>query len=113
MSFQDQGWRSKRFPQLDGVRGIAIILVLLFHFGPYALSPTPGTHAYALRLVSLSLSGVDLFFVLSGFLIGGILLDHAHEQKAFRVFYARRFLRIVPLYLLVPGPVSFCPPRCR
>jgi peptidoglycan/LPS O-acetylase OafA/YrhL len=39
--------------------------------------------------------------VLSGFLIGGILLDHAHEQNAFRVFYARRFFRIVPLYLLV------------
>jgi peptidoglycan/LPS O-acetylase OafA/YrhL len=104
VSFQDQGWPSKRFPQLDGVRGIAIILVLLFHYGPPALFPTtaPGTAgAYALKLITLSWSGVDLFFVLSGFLIGGILLDHAHEQNAFRVFYARRFFRIVPLYLLV------------
>jgi peptidoglycan/LPS O-acetylase OafA/YrhL len=101
---QDQERRSERLPQLDGVRGIAIALVLLFHYGPPALFPTTAPEtpaAYMLKLITLSWSGVDLFFVLSGFLIGGILLDRANEEGALRIFYTRRFFRIVPLYLLV------------
>jgi peptidoglycan/LPS O-acetylase OafA/YrhL len=67
VSFQDQGSPSKRLPQLDGVRGIAIILVLLWHYG-HALTATTGTQgAYALKLISLSWSGVDLFLSLAGF----------------------------------------------
>ena len=125
MSFPDQASRTERFPQLDGVRGIAISLVLLWHYGfsfwtlehwpngPEFWSPalsatsaTPGSlGAYVLKLLSLSWSGVDLFFALSGYLIGGILLDHAHDQNGFRVFYARRFLRIVPQH----GPAEAVP----
>jgi peptidoglycan/LPS O-acetylase OafA/YrhL len=103
---QDQS-RTERLPQLDGVRGIAIILVLLWHYAngfwtTVAVTAAPGSFgANVLTVLSLSWSGVDLFFVLSGYLIGGILLDHGHDQNGFRVFYARRSLRIVPLYLLV------------
>ena len=98
------------------MRGIAIILVLLFHYGVQQGGTVPGSiGAYVLKGLSLSWSGVDLFFVLSGYLIGGILLDHVHEQNSFRIFYTRRFLRIVPLYAFVLvvglgcGAASFAP----
>jgi len=96
---------------LDGLRGIAILSVLLWHsvFDASAnsklLSPVEGTTgvSWALRLGGLSWSGVDLFFVLSGFLIGGILLDAAESSNYYRTFYIRRAFRILPLYGLVVG----------
>src|ERR1700722_13969898 len=81
----------KRLAQLDVVRGIAILLVILHNTGPLA----------ALHLSTLSTygwMGVDLFFVLSGFLITGILLETKESDGYFRNFYARRCLRIWPLY---------------
>ncbi|MBA2526443.1 MAG: acyltransferase [Pyrinomonadaceae bacterium] len=73
-------------PELDGLRGIAIIAVVLFHLG------APG--------FSLGWTGVNLFFVISGFLITGILLDTKDGPHYFRNFYARRMLRIFPIYYL-------------
>jgi peptidoglycan/LPS O-acetylase OafA/YrhL len=89
-----------RIPELDGVRGLAIALVLIYH---YAAGSTPGNKAlyYALLPTHMMWSGVDLFFVLSGLLIGGILLDHRESPGYFSVFYARRFYRIFPLYYLM------------
>src|SRR5882762_114777 len=88
---------SGRIPELDGIRGIAIGMVLIAHF--FLVVSRPGSPlAYALVPLRLDWSGVDLFFVLSGFLIGGILLDNREATNYFRVFYTRRFFRILPAY---------------
>lgn len=104
--------RSKRIPALDGVRGIAILLVLLRHaiFGVNAVIPGPslsGLPAWLLAAGQLTWSGVDLFFVLSGFLIGGILLDARQSPRYFRTFYFRRAYRILPLYFVVLAILLF------
>lgn len=93
----------QRIPELDGIRGVAIGLVLLWHFVFGGMeAAAPGTFwSYFKAAGRLTWSGVDLFFVLSGFLIGGILLDTRDSPNYFRTFYTRRFFRIVPLYLAV------------
>ncbi len=86
-------------PALDGVRGLAIFGVLMCHFVP-ALADAFGTSS-ARQLVSYAGPGgwgVDLFFVLSGFLITGILLDTRKSPDYWRSFFGRRALRILPLY---------------
>lgn len=85
-----------RLPALDGLRGIAILLVLIFHSLDIQLDaiPNPVIHAVAIS----GWTGVSLFFVLSGFLITGILLDAPKGRRALGNFYARRALRILPLY---------------
>jgi peptidoglycan/LPS O-acetylase OafA/YrhL len=82
----------QRFPQLDAVRGIAIILVMLHNIG----EKYPSFHLQ--YLFSNGWMGVDLFFVLSGFLITGILVDTKQSKGYFKNFYIRRCLRIWPLY---------------
>ena len=86
----------QRYPALDGLRGIAILLVLIFHSLDIQLDaiPNPFIHAIAIS----GWSGVSLFFVLSGFLITGILLDAPKGRRGLGNFYARRALRILPLY---------------
>src|SRR5438477_2557696 len=69
---------------IDGLRGLAIFLVLMHHFGIFK----PGW------------AGVDIFFVISGFLITRILLQTKESTHYFGYFYARRALRILPLYYL-------------
>jgi peptidoglycan/LPS O-acetylase OafA/YrhL len=95
-------------PELDGLRGIAILLVLIHHFWP-----KHGALADYGALPAMGWVGVDLFFVISGFLITGILLDTRDDKAYYRNFYARRALRILPLYYLfvfgifVLYPLSF------
>ena len=91
-----------RVIQLDGVRGVAILLVLAWHYLPCQIRADANTPlAYVSQALRLTWSGVDLFFVLSGFLITGILLDNRAAPNYFRVFYVRRMFRIFPLYYLL------------
>lgn len=83
-------------PALDGIRGLAILLVVLFHH-TLMQQPTLFDRVYV-NLARLGWCGVDLFFVLSGFLITGILYDAKGSPRYYRNFYVRRTLRIFPLY---------------
>ena len=87
---------------LDGVRGIAILLVVVYHWYAYSrliTSPSGGLIPTAItNVIDVGWTGVDLFFVLSGFLITGILFDAKEGRGFFRNFYARRILRIFPAY---------------
>jgi peptidoglycan/LPS O-acetylase OafA/YrhL len=91
---------SGRIPELDGLRGFAILMVLLFHYGYRPGDPGSALLIHFRNLFRLGWTGVDLFFVLSGFLIGGILLDAKGSPNYFKTFYARRFYRIIPIYYL-------------
>ncbi|MGA2216294.1 MAG: acyltransferase, partial [Bryobacteraceae bacterium] len=87
----------RRLLALDGIRGLAVLLVLQFHWaeGLTRMNPVESTSYFLLRAGWL---GVDLFFVLSGFLITGILSDSKNGFHYFRNFYMRRVLRIFPAY---------------
>jgi peptidoglycan/LPS O-acetylase OafA/YrhL len=87
---------------LDGLRGIAVILVLLFHFSWTFPDATPVAHAMK-RLLWVGWVGVDLFFVLSGYLITRGLVAPSDQRVGVRLrkFWARRVLRIFPLYYIV------------
>ena len=85
---------------LDGLRAFAVLAVMFHHYGEYYLLPIhPGASLLRITVESLGM-GVDLFFVLSGFLITGILLDALGKPYFFKRFYWRRGLRIWPLYYL-------------
>ncbi len=85
-------WLPERIPAFDGLRGIAILAVLLYH----SHDKVPGT--WAEWLFKFGWAGVDLFFVLSGFLITGIILETRDRPHYYRNFYARHILRIWPMY---------------
>lgn len=81
---------ARRVTELDGLRGIAIGLVIAYHvLGPISLFKP---------IFGMAWSGVDLFFVLSGFLLGGLLLDQREAPNLLKVFYVRRICRVFPLY---------------
>src|ERR1700686_3043295 len=83
-----------RITEFDGLRAFAVGLVILDHYAPFRNF----AHGAPARYGGL---GVDVFFVLSGFLITTILLKAKSEQHPYRVFYARRSLRILPPFLLL------------
>ncbi len=93
-------------PALDGVRGLAILVVMCCHFVwivtlEHNAPPPDKISKLGVEVLKTGRYGVDLFFVLSGFLITGILYDAKHDKHYFRNFYARRTLRIFPLYYAV------------
>lgn len=95
------GSSGARIPELDGLRGTAILLVILCHYvGNAEHAPLGFWPHRILAAFTAGWSGVDLFFVLSGFLIGGILLDARNSPRYFRTFYIRRVFRILPIYYL-------------
>ena len=92
-----------RIPPLDGVRGLAILVVLVHNAAWIAESGEHLLFKLVVALASTGWIGVQLFFVLSGFLITGILLDSKGKREFFRSFYIRRALRILPPYFFVVG----------
>jgi peptidoglycan/LPS O-acetylase OafA/YrhL len=84
-------------PALEGIRGCAVLLVLMFHFLTRA-DPNRGLRAIPFKVAMAGWCGVDLFFVLSGYLITTILLQSKESPNYFRGFYSRRVRRIFPLY---------------
>jgi len=95
LPIQRPTWLPKYIPELQGLRGIAVLMVVFYHSHPRL----EGTWAYGASLWGWA--GVNLFFVLSGFLITSILLETRDEPRYFRNFYGRRALRIWPVYVLV------------
>ncbi len=101
-------------PELDSARGLAILLVLLYHgIAPPVSGELSRSGRVLLEISRQGWVGVDLFFVLSGFLITGILIDSRNRQDYYRRFYVRRALRILPAFyaslvvLLIGGWISW------
>ncbi|HMG16667.1 MAG TPA: acyltransferase [Saprospiraceae bacterium] len=106
----NNGYPLKYIKELDGIRGIAALMVIFFHFWSSA-----HTNYFIKKISVFGQTGVTMFFVLSGFLIGRILLNTKNDENYFKIFYIRRILRIFPLYyffliifyLIVPRLVNW------
>jgi peptidoglycan/LPS O-acetylase OafA/YrhL len=90
----------ERIDFLDGVRGSAIIMVLIFHLIFMPL-PSGDFSIFWLNAYRFLMHGVTLFFVLSGFLVGSLLLYNKNAKNYYKAFYFRRAARILPLYYLL------------
>jgi peptidoglycan/LPS O-acetylase OafA/YrhL len=88
-----------RIGSLDGLRAIAILLVLLYHLTPNHDS-NQGLKSVVFKIADIGWSGVDLFFVLSGYLVTGILFAYRQHGRSVQSFFVRRSLRIMPAYYL-------------
>ncbi len=98
---------SRRIPEIDGYRGIAVAMGLFSHFVRGAiLTHPPALLGYLNASTRLFWSTLDLFFLLSGFLIGGHLLDARDSRNYFKTYYIRRASRILPVYFLFLGLVA-------
>lgn len=95
-------------PVLDGIRGLAILMVILHHATVW--DPQSNLGEWLVKAIHMGGYGVDLFFLLSGFLITGILLDSKEQLHFFRNFYCRRALRIFPLYYCFLTAILFILP---
>jgi peptidoglycan/LPS O-acetylase OafA/YrhL len=93
---------TNRIAELDGLRGVAILIVLTFHYINNQLENASTKFGKIFHgLTSFGWTGVDLFFVLSGFLIGTILIRNRDSKTFFSTFYIRRIVRIIPNYYLL------------
>jgi len=104
------------FPELDGIRGLAALLVIFHHIALYfPAPPLNGFLKWWLIFTREGFVGVDIFFALSGFLITRILIETRGKSHFYRNFYARRVLRLAPPYLItlvlvaiaIPGSGKF------
>jgi peptidoglycan/LPS O-acetylase OafA/YrhL len=99
--------KPQRDPALDGLRGLAVLMVFAFHYGGGLQSPNPLLQTLG-YVTSSGWVGVVLFFCLSGFLITGSLWDSMGEKRLLVNFYMRRVLRILPLYFLALLAATLC-----
>ena len=90
--------KAPRFPQLDGLRGLAAVGVVGYHYTVVGAAHKLPLLGRALNLLEMSPLSLDVFFILSGFLIGGMLLRTRNAPHYYKTFYQRRFSRIFPLY---------------
>jgi peptidoglycan/LPS O-acetylase OafA/YrhL len=97
------GFRLGHVPELDSVRGIACLLVIILHVVVGAIPLPAGSFFEAARLhiQPFMSGGVDLFFILSGFLISGALMDSRNEHGYFKAFWTRRIARIFPVFFML------------
>lgn len=99
---------NERTKELDGLRGVAVILVIALHtFKRANIFTTNEILHFMTSLTSIGWVGVDMFFVLSGFLITSILLKTKEKEGYFKNFYMRRALRIFPLYFVCVAVILF------
>jgi peptidoglycan/LPS O-acetylase OafA/YrhL len=84
----------EKIKEIDGLRALAILLVVAWHY----LGTSDGPQSPPWRIFIFGRSGVDLFFVLSGYLITSILLNNRASPNYFSAFYGRRAFRILPIY---------------
>lgn len=98
--------------ELDSVRGIAVLIVIAFHTFSRSIEFTQNAFLlFIAEQTTVGWIGVDIFFTLSGFLITGILLRTREDPHYFRNFYARRVLRILPVYVFLIVVVIFFAPN--
>src|ERR1700733_12732240 len=99
---QGPDFQRRYIPSIEGIRGYGFIAVFLAHyFSPEQFASSGRIFFYpALVESAIGTFAVPGFFVLSGYLIGGILYDSRHREGFFKVFYSRRILRVFPLYYL-------------
>lgn len=95
--------KERHWIELDGVRGLAALLVIYAHVFLMWIPAAPRALFWARTVSGLAWTGVYLFFLLSGFLIGGILLRYREAPNYFSAFYVRRAYRILPLYACLLG----------
>jgi peptidoglycan/LPS O-acetylase OafA/YrhL len=91
---------ARRILELDGLRGVAVLLVITKHYGGPPFQGSQWTFASFTSEYYFSFSGADFFIVLTGFLLGGILLDASSSAYYYRTFFFRRASRTFPLYYL-------------
>jgi peptidoglycan/LPS O-acetylase OafA/YrhL len=91
----------EHIPELDGIRGFAVILVILHHISQ-SFPASTGPHLFRiwLAITHAGWIGVDIFFALSGFLITRVLISTRQRPRYYRNFYARRVLRLAVPYLI-------------
>jgi len=97
----DDPMNAGRLTQLDGLRALAVLSVIVWHYVAAPLQAAGHRFDGVEKLLLLTWSGVDLFLVLSGYLIADILFKARDATNYFRVFFWRRFCRLMPLYALL------------
>lgn len=95
---------TQRLTELDGIRGFGALVVVLFHYVHLITRQSPPSRLKQMAdYLGWTIGIMDLFFILSGFLIAGLLCDARAAPNFFKTFYVRRILRIFPLYYVVVG----------